>query len=138
MPDPNFNNFQKFFVILLIAFAAHFSLNCGSAQPKVEKEIIPDVRIGCQEFKGAQRMQCIQHLIQELEYIRNPNKQIERTVTESRHDETWVQVSTKFCVTRELCWTEVRYEYRPSFIEKIKSTGAKIGIGILIGLAVGL
>ena len=131
----NFNQFAfksiiQFCFIFLICC---FGLNCLSPQP-TEKQISPNFKSGCSEFKGANRTKCIQDLLSELESLRNPNNKIEKTITETRHDSNWILVETKFCPSENLCWTDYRYEYRPSFWGKARDYLTVGGLGFVLGL----
>jgi len=121
---------KKFIFCFLILV---FSLNCLTPQP-LEKSVSPNFKKGCSEYRGAERTKCIQGLLSELESLRDPNREIQKTITETRHDANWVLVQTEFCPAPNLCWTDYRYEYKPTFWGRVRDYATVGGVGYILGL----
>jgi hypothetical protein len=108
--------------------------NCSSLPEKPPtREPIPDFEIGCQKFRGTERNRCIQNLLKELEDLRNPDREILKTeISRERYSEYWVRVETRYCLSSDLCFVDSNYEYKPTFMAKMKEYGVIGGI-VLIG-----
>jgi hypothetical protein len=107
--------------------------NCSSLPEKPPtREPIPDFEVGCQNYRGTERNRCIQKLLKELEDLRNPDNPIQKTVvSRERYNEYWVRVVTKFCLSRELCFIDSDYEYKPTFMARVKEYGV-VGVAIIV------
>lgn len=111
--------------------------NCMTPQP-AEKTITPNFNSGCSEYRGANRTKCIQGLLRELEYLRDPKNPIEKKITETRYDSYWVYVETEYCPSKNFCWVDSRYDYKPSLLIRIRDYTLIGAVGVAVGYILGI
>ncbi|NCN09660.1 MAG: hypothetical protein GW938_07430 [Leptospira sp.] len=124
--------------ILSLFLILSSSVNCLTTPKPTEKLVTPNFTNGCSEYKGSNRTKCIQELLTELEYLRDPKNPIAKTVVETRYDSYWVLVETEYCPSKNFCWLDPQYVYKPSLYIKIRDYSIVGLMGLVFGYSLGI